>query len=110
MFSIGLAVFTGLSFGLAPAFRATRTDLTPALKEGGSIELRRYGRLSVRNLLMISQVAGSVTLLLLTVSITLGYSKALGLDVGFDPSNLYLLSLDPLRDGYTVPRAEASSS
>ena len=50
LFTLGLTVFTGLAFGLMPAFRATRTDLTPALKEGGNVRLRGYRRLSLRNI------------------------------------------------------------
>jgi putative ABC transport system permease protein len=36
LFTLGLTAFTGMAFGLIPAWRATRTDLTPALKEGGN--------------------------------------------------------------------------
>ncbi len=49
LFTLGLTAFTGLAFGFIPAWRATRTDLTPALKEGGNVQLRRFRRLSLRN-------------------------------------------------------------
>jgi predicted permease len=107
LFTIGLTLFTGLAFGLAPAFQATRTDLTPALKEGGNVLLRRYRRLSLRNLLMVSQVAGSLTLLLITGFLALGFQRTMGNGVGFDARNLYLISLDPIRDGYSGEQAAA---
>ena len=50
LFTIGLAVFTGLAFGLAPALRSTRADLTSSMKDGGSVRLRRYGNWSLRNI------------------------------------------------------------
>ena len=36
LFALGVTGFTGLAFGLFPALNVTRTDLTPALKEGGT--------------------------------------------------------------------------
>ena len=106
-FTLALTALTGLAFGLLPALQATRTDLTPALKDGGAIRLRRYGRLSLRNLLVLSQVAGSLTLLLLTGFLSLGFQRTMGNDVGFDPRNLYVISLDPVRDGYSGAQASA---
>jgi hypothetical protein len=61
LFTLGLTAFTGFGFGFIPAWRATRTDLTPALKEGGSVQTARFRRTgwipSLRNLLVLSQVA-----------------------------------------------------
>ena len=74
-----------LGFGLAPALQATRTDLTPALKEGGNIHLRKYRRLSLRNALVLCQMAASLTLLLLTGYMGLGIQSALGIQEGFNP-------------------------
>jgi len=105
LFTLGLTAFTGMAFGFLPAWRATRTDLTPALKEGGNVQLRRFRRISLRNALMLSQVAGSLALLLITGFLVMGHRRIAGTEVGFDAQRLYLLSLDPLRDGYTPARA-----
>ena len=86
-----MTAFTGLAFGLAPALQATSADLTPALKEGGNIQLRRYRRLSLRNALVLCQMAGSLTLLLLTGYLGLGIQSTMGIQEGFDPRNLYLI-------------------
>ena len=107
LFTLGVTAVTGLAFGLAPALQATRTDLTPALKEGGQIQLRKYRRLSLRNALVLCQMAASLTLLLLTGYMGLGIQSTLGVQEGFNPSNLYLISLDPVRDGYSAERATA---
>jgi len=105
LFTLVLTAFTGLAFGLAPALQATRTDLTPALKEGGNVRLPRFRRLSVRNLLVMSQVAGSLALLLITGFLVIGHQRMTGLEVGFDAQRLYVVSLDPVRDGYPAPKA-----
>jgi putative ABC transport system permease protein len=105
LFTLALTAFTGLAFGLAPALQATRADLTTALKEGGNVQLRRFRRLSLRNLLVVSQVAGSLALLLITGFLVIGHRKITGGNVGFDPRGLSLISLDPRRDGYSAEQA-----
>ena len=105
LFTLGLTAFTGMAFGFLPAWRASRTDLTPALKEGGNVQLRRFRRISLRNVLMLSQVAGSLALLLITGFLVIGHRRIAGTEVGFDAQRLYMISLDPLRDGYTPARA-----
>jgi macrolide transport system ATP-binding/permease protein len=105
LFTLVVTLVTGIAFGLAPALQVTRTDLTPALKEGGTVRLRRHRRLSLRNALVLCQMAASLTLLLLTGYMGLGIQSTLGIQEGFNPRNLYLISLDPVRDGYSVERA-----
>jgi predicted permease len=107
VFALVVTGFTGLALGLVPALQATGADLTPALKEGGNIQHRRYRRLSLRNGLMLCQMAGSLSLLLLTGFLGLGIQTTMGIQQGFDPRNLYLISLDPVRDGYSGAQAAA---
>jgi len=77
LFTLALTVFTGLAFGLAPALESTRTDLAPALKQGGNIQFRRMRRWSLRNALVLCQMAASLTLLLLTGYMGLGIQSSL---------------------------------
>jgi predicted permease len=105
LFTLCLTAFTGLAFGLLPALQATRPDLTGALKEGGNVRLPRFGRWRMRNVLVLSQVAGSLTLLLITGFLVIGHRKITAAEVGFNPRNLYLIALDPIRDGYSGERA-----
>ncbi len=107
VFTIGLTLLTGVIFGLAPALQSTHTDLVPALKEGGNVRLRKYRRLSLRNVLVLCQMAASLSLLLLTGYMGLGIQSTLGMQQGFDPRKLYLVSIDPVRDGYSAERASA---
>jgi macrolide transport system ATP-binding/permease protein len=105
LFTFVLTGFTALACGLLPALQTTRPDLTTALKEGGNLQLRRFRGLSLRNGLVVSQVAASLALLLITGFLVIGHQRMMGGEVGFDPAHLYLLSLDPIRDGYSPARA-----
>jgi predicted permease len=58
-------------------------------------------------LLMVAQVAGSLMLLLVTGFLVIGISKTSGVQTKFDPHTMYLLSVDPVRDGYTPEKAQA---
>ena len=107
VFAFGLAVVCGIGFSLAPALQATKADLTPALKEGSALQLPGYRRIGLRNLLMVAQVAGSLMLLLMTGFLVMGISKASSIQTKFDPNTMYLLSLDPVRDGYAPEKAQA---
>jgi predicted permease len=107
VFSFGLAILCGIGFSLAPALQATKADLTPALKEGSALQLPGYRRIGLRNLLMVAQVGASLMLLLMTGFLVMGISKASSIQTKFDPSTMYLLSLDPVRDGYAPEKAQA---
>ena len=102
LLSAGFAVL----FGLAPALRAGREDIYAGLKPNGSSSPRRHGWFSMRNTLVFQQVMVSVMLVLLTGFVVVGWQRSAGVDVGFDPSHLYLVKLDPIRDGYTPARAQ----
>src|SRR5262249_39953504 len=59
-FTVAISLFTGILFGLAPAFRSLRVDVTPALKEGFSASTRISGggrRFGISNALVVTQVA-----------------------------------------------------
>ena len=107
LFAFVLAVVCGIAFSLAPALQATRSDTTPALKGGSILQLPGYRRFGLRNLLMVAQVAGSLTLLLMTGFLVMGISQVSNIQTKFDPSTMYLLSIDPVRDGYTPEKAQA---
>jgi macrolide transport system ATP-binding/permease protein len=99
LLALAVAVLAGIAFGLAPALHITRTDVSTILKEGCVTPLRGYRRFGLRNILVAYQVAGSLTLLLITGFIVLGFGKTARIDPGFDTSNLTLFQLDPIHDG-----------
>jgi predicted permease len=106
VFTIGLTALTGLAIGLLPAIQATSPDLVPALKEGANLQLRKRRAFSARNLLVVSQMAGSLTLLLVTGYIVFGMKDMMSGATGLYAGNIQLISVDPIRDGYSALQAE----
>ncbi len=102
-FTFGLALLTGLVFGLVPALRATRLDLTPALKDSG-----RSSSAASRSLLSKSLVVAQVSVsLLLLIGAGLLIRTLLNLqhvDNGFNTRNLLLFSINPNLIGYKEER------
>ena len=107
IFSFGLAVICGVGFSLAPALQATNTDATPALKDGAALQISGYRRFGLRNLAMVAQLTGSLMLLLITGFLVMGLVKANSLDIRVDAKTMAILSIDPVRDGYTPEKAQA---
>ena len=107
IFVFALSVLCGIAFSLIPALRATKAEMFPALKQGSALQLPGYRRFGLRNLLMVGQVTGSLMLLLITGFLVMGFSQVSGTQTNFDPHTMYLLSIDPMRDGYSPEKAQA---
>ncbi len=103
LFTLALSLAAGVGFGLAPALACTRTDLASTLKEGA--QARGYRRFGLRNLLMVGQVAGSLMLLLLAGFLIIASFSEVRVDIPFNPAQMVLISLDPVRDGYSAQKA-----
>jgi putative ABC transport system permease protein len=98
-FTLAASVLTGLLFGIAPALHSSRFDLNEALKEGGRGGTGGRGRTRVRSLLIVSEVALSLVLLIGAGLLIKSFVKLRNTDPGFDPSNTLTasLSLAPVR-------------
>ena len=105
--TLSIALAAGIGFGLAPALSLVRTDIGLTLKEGAQAPLRGYRRFGLRNLFVVGQMTASLMLLLMTWYIVLGFLSSARLDPGFKTANLNLISLDPVRDGYSAERTAA---
>jgi predicted permease len=101
IFTFLLSLVSGMMFGLAPALQSTKGDLTQALKRGSVWRLSGFRWFGARNILVLQQVAGSLMLLLLTGFVVLGIQRTASIDPGFDTNNFFMMSVDPLRDGYS---------
>jgi predicted permease len=104
LFTFVVSAFTGIIFGLTPALQSTKADLSTALKAGSVQKLSGYRWFSSRNMLILQQVAGSVTLLLLTGFVILGFEQKANVEIGYEPKDLWTISMDPQRDGYNAER------
>ena len=85
-FTLGLAVITGLIFGLAPALEATRIDLHDSLKEGGKNVGGGGHRL--RNVFVITQIALALVLLVGAGLLVRSLNRLQAVDPGFNAQNL----------------------
>ncbi|HEY6290079.1 MAG TPA: ABC transporter permease [Terriglobia bacterium] len=108
-FTVLVSLATGILFGLAPALRGTRLDLTPALKEGtGRItgSGRRGGRMRIGlgKALVVAQAAMAVLLLVGAGLFVRTLRNLETEDIGFDRSSLLLFTVDASRAGYNGQR------
>jgi len=103
-FTMTVSLLTGILFGLAPALRATRLDLTSALKDQTGGARIGQSRLPLNKILVVTQVALSLFLLIGAGLFVRSLQKLRGLDLGFDRENVVLFSLD-LGTGYDAARA-----
>jgi putative ABC transport system permease protein len=88
LFTLGIAVATGLLFGLAPALQALKTDLHETLKEGGRGAGGSLRKNRLRSALVIAQVALSLVLLITASLFVRSFLKLQEDKGGFDGSRL----------------------
>jgi predicted permease len=107
-FTISVSLLTGILFGLAPALRGARVDLTPALKETASTapssvtEADRWFRL--KDALVVAQVGLSLVLLAGAALLVRTLVNLRDINPGFDTQNLLLFGIDPTSAGYKDPQ------
>ncbi len=92
LFTMGIAVFTGLLFGLMPAFTATR-GLSASLKESGRGAVAGRGSSRVRGALVIAELALAVTLLAGAGLLMRSFMKLQAVDPGFRPEQALTFEL-----------------
>ncbi|MBO0720894.1 MAG: ABC transporter permease [Blastocatellia bacterium] len=102
-FTAGASLLVGVLFGLAPAWRATRVDLTPALRHSAR-DSSAGSRLGFGKSLVVVQVALSLLLLIGAGLFIRSLVKLKSLDAGFNRKNVLLFSTDPLMIGYREGR------
>jgi predicted permease len=92
-FTVAVSVFCGLLFGLAPAIQVSRPDLNTVLRaEGrGSDGGRRRNR--IRSLLVVAQVALSVTLMIGAVLLLRNFIQLRTASPGFDARDLLTMKI-----------------
>jgi predicted permease len=96
-FTAAVSLATALLFGLMPAIRATRVDVSTALKESGRSTFSG-GKLG-RTLVAV-QVTLSVILLMGTGLFTRTLYNMKAQDLGYEPDDVILMRVDPISAGY----------
>ena len=92
-FTLALALGTGILFGLMPAWSASRTDLNSTLKESGSRSGTGFRQGKVRSLLIITEVALALVLLVGSALLIRTLIALRGVDPGFDARNVLTLEM-----------------
>jgi putative ABC transport system permease protein len=99
-YALSAAILTGLIVGVVPALRAARKDLSAILRAGGRGVFGTHQRL--RSALVMAQVAGSLVLLIIVGLFVRSLGAAQQTNLGFNPSQVLNLSMDPEEIGYTA--------
>ncbi len=97
-YALGAALVTGIVVGIIPALRASRSNVSEVLHEGGRTV--SGGRHRLRSALVMAQVGGSLMLLIVAGLFMRSLAKAQRANLGFDPAGVVNLSMDPSGVGY----------
>jgi putative ABC transport system permease protein len=108
LFALVVSLFTGALFGLAPALQSSKPNLNESLKEGGRTSSAGIRGSRVRGLLVISEVALSLVLLIGAGLMIKSFHRLQQVNLGFNPDRLLAMNVrlagSKYRDG---PQAAA---
>jgi putative ABC transport system permease protein len=90
-FTFLVSLATGILAALAPALQCTRPDLNEALKSGSQNATAGMRTLGLRNMLVVSEVALAVVLLVGAGLAIRGFSELAHIVPGYDPTNLLVV-------------------
>jgi len=107
IFACVVALITGVLFGLAPAIRATRTDLQSVLKDQGANVSGGKANVRVRKSLMVSQIALTAVLLAAAGLFAHSLLNLKTQDLGVRPDHVLEFSISPELNRYTPPQTIA---
>jgi putative ABC transport system permease protein len=104
-FTFAVSLLTGIIFGLAPALQASRPDLNETLKEGIRGATGSAGHRRMRSLLVVSEIALSLALLVGAGLLMRSFLKLQAVDPGFNPNNM--LTMRVSLEGPNYGKAES---
>ncbi len=99
-FTLAVSLFTGILFGLFPAFSASRSDLNSTLKENGNRSGTGFRQSKARSLLVISEVSLAMVLLIGSALLIRTFMALRGVNPGFDPHHVLTMEMSLTGDRY----------
>ena len=93
VFTLGVSVFTGVLFGLIPAFNASRTDLNATLKESGLRAGSGLRQNKARSILVVTEMALALVLLVGAALLIRTFGALRSVDPGFDARNVLTMQM-----------------
>lgn len=93
-FMVLLAVLSCLLFGLVPALRATRNSPGSAMRADGRGLTTTHERFGLQRILVVSQIALSLILVLTSLLFIRSFSKLMTLDPGFRENGILVVAVD----------------
>lgn len=94
LLTLGIGLITGLIFGIVPALRASRSDLLLAMKDDAMPAQTGPRKLSFRNVVVITQIAVSLLLLIVAGLFIRSLQKAYQVDLGYNINNVLTVRPD----------------
>ncbi|HEV8169022.1 MAG TPA: ABC transporter permease, partial [Pyrinomonadaceae bacterium] len=103
-FTLGVSLVTGLIFGLAPATHSSKSELVESLKEGGRGTSEGARRNRVRNVLVVSELAVAVVLLVVAGLLIQSLWRLRNVNSGLQPHNVLTFNVAVPETKYNTDR------
>ena len=108
LFTFLLSLFTGIIFGLAPSWKAARTEPHEHLKQGGRQSAAGSASQGFRSALVVVEIMLSVVPLAGAGLLVRSFMHLLNTDRGFDSANVLTMGIWPSPSRYKDPKVEIS--
>lgn len=108
LFTFVLSVATGILFGLAPAFQASRFDLNSTLNEGSNRIFTSRNARRLRSILLVVEIGAAMGLVYTAGLATRSLRKVMTTKLGFDIHHVLSLDLTLPRTKYLDPEQRAA--